>query len=104
MGFAAEFLLTAAPNYEGMFKTLLALDPRAKGQIESYIGWAKGFLKKQDRIVWFLRWVRAYLSTFIQNETFLKYAPESDAMTKFLKALGPDVTRLQGYDGEQHPE
>ena len=97
MGFSAEFLLTAAPDYRAMFNALLELDPQEKVTVDGTIGWAKQTLRKQDRIVWFLRWSRAYLSFFIKSETFKKYSEESEGMTKFLKDLDLGRERLHGY-------
>ena len=47
-----------AYNYEEMFKSILALNPESKFLIDKEITWAKRSLKKQDRVIWFLRWIR----------------------------------------------
>ena len=71
--------LLEAQDYEGMFKGILdqvqsdgewanhpdnvELKRRTESLIKTYIEWAKTTLKKNDRIVWFLRWVRYWLNT-----------------------------------------
>jgi hypothetical protein len=100
MGFTAGFLLQAA-DYTPMFKVLLAVDPGAKGQVDNAIGWARMFLKKQDRIVWFLRWVRAALAADMPES-----GPELPSGTEmpvrqdvraFRKALDADIRLLSGF-------
>lgn len=64
----ATFELIAA-NYEEMFKTLLTPQIKSLAQaetggdwigtaIKNEIAWAKEKLRKQDRIIWYLRWFR----------------------------------------------
>jgi hypothetical protein len=52
-----------AQNYEAMFNDILKLnaDPRLRHQITQDIDWARKTLRKNDRIVWFLRWVKVWL-------------------------------------------
>ena len=76
----AEFDIIAA-NYDNMFQSLLtgaeeihALNPNVlswtpaksveglKSLVKEEINWAKEHLKKNDRIVWYLRWVRFKLA------------------------------------------
>ena len=56
-------ILQEAQNYEGMFNDILKLnaDPRLRQQITQDIDWARKILRKNDRIVWFLRWVKVWL-------------------------------------------
>jgi len=56
-------ILQEAQNYEGMFNDILKLnaDPRLRHQITQDIDWARKTLRKNDRIVWFLRWVKVWL-------------------------------------------
>ena len=102
MDFSSEFLFLAAPNYEAMFKTLLVLDQRGKPQVSNAIGWAKEFLKKQDRIFWFLRWVRAYLATFLVESLTIKYPDKSwpTAATNFVKAIDRDMQMVGAHSFE----
>ena len=53
-----EHVIQEAQDYEGMFKDILASnrDPRLREQINQDISWARKTLRKNDRIVWFLRW------------------------------------------------
>jgi len=56
-------IVQEAQNYEGMFNDILKLnaDPRLRQQITQDIDWARKILRKNDRIVWFLRWVKVWL-------------------------------------------
>jgi len=56
-------ILQEAQNYEGMFNDIFKLnpDPRLRQQIELDITWARKILRKNDRIVWFLRLVKVWL-------------------------------------------
>jgi len=58
-----EQVIREAQNYEGMFNDILKLnaDPRLRQQITQDINWARKTLRKNDRIVWFLRWVKVWL-------------------------------------------
>ena len=100
MSLCSKFLVTAA-DYGPMFKVLLAVDPGAKGQVDNAIGWARMFLKKQDRIVWFLRWVRAALAADMPAS-----GPELPSGTEmpvrqdvraFRRALDADIRLLGGF-------
>lgn len=55
----SSWMLLAA-NYEDMFKQLLAFEPKLKPDVKREIDWAKSTLRKSDRIVWYLRWVRLW--------------------------------------------
>jgi hypothetical protein len=58
-----EHIIQEAQDYAGMFNDILKLnaDPRLRQQIELDITWARKTLRKNDRIVWFLRWVKLWL-------------------------------------------
>jgi hypothetical protein len=51
-----------AQNYEGMFNDIFKLDadPRLRQQITQDINWARKILRKNDRIIWFLRWSKIW--------------------------------------------
>ena len=49
-------------TYLGMFNDFVADNVQAKQTVEKYIAWARKTLKKNDRVVWFLRWVRVELA------------------------------------------
>ena len=55
-GVAARVVLAA--DYGEMFRALLAVEPEYGKVVQREIDWARKQLKKQDRIVWYLRWVR----------------------------------------------
>jgi hypothetical protein len=52
---------TAAANYQDMFTAILKLRPDLKPEVDHEISWAKQNLKKQDRVIWFLRLYRLTL-------------------------------------------
>ncbi len=55
-----DHIIIEAQNYEAMFDGLLRLNPQLRQQIAVQIDWARRVLKKNDRIVWFLRWVKLW--------------------------------------------
>jgi hypothetical protein len=63
MNLVESRLLTEATNYADMFKAMVAAlpeDQHAKvvTDFQNEIKWAKSTLKKNDRIVWYLRWFK----------------------------------------------
>ncbi len=82
--FSAYFslLLIESQNYEGMFKSL-DISP---SEYLPYITWARKVLKKNDRIVWFLRWVNYHLA--------VKFgAKPEDVLASMNKRLGTKYTK-----------
>src|SRR3954465_9863508 len=66
--------MTEAQNYESMFNDLLTQHPNDQNlheQLKLNIDWARKTLKKNDRIVWFLRWVKVFLSHPIDPSTLM---------------------------------
>ncbi len=64
MRFSELAILTEAPSsyYLGMFRDVLSsASPKVKDDVTKYITWARTTLKKDDRIIWFLRWARVEL-------------------------------------------
>jgi hypothetical protein len=55
-------IIHEAKNYEVMFNDILKLnaDPRLHQQITQDINWARKTLRKNDRIIWFLRWSKIW--------------------------------------------
>lgn len=57
-------LLLEAQDYKSMFNDLLTIYPDDREQvstnqkIKKEIKWAKSVLRKNNRIVWYLRWVK----------------------------------------------
>lgn len=83
--------LTEGANFLGMFNDFIGpdADPDGRGKVavERYITWARQNLKKNDRIVWFLRWVRVELAGRSKHKN-------SDAeLQKLNKRLGTTYTR-----------
>ena len=71
-GVLARVVLAA--DYEEMFRALLASIPEYDKVVQREIAWAKKHLRKQDRIVWYLRWVRlacAYDALFVGSIVML---------------------------------
>jgi hypothetical protein len=100
-GISKEAFDITAANYDEMFKNILQVSPThpvTQGalqlRVREEITWAKKDLKKQDRIVWWLRWFRlALLKSLVDgykdevqnDETSLgrkQYGYEPDALTK----------------------
>jgi hypothetical protein len=57
-----EQIIQEAQDYEGMFNDILKVnpDPRLSEQIKEDVNWARKTLRKNDRIVWFLRWAKLW--------------------------------------------
>jgi hypothetical protein len=55
-------IIQEAQNYEQMFNDILKLnaDPRLRQQISQHVDWARKILRKNDRIIWFLRWSKLW--------------------------------------------
>lgn len=98
-------MILEAQNYENMFASLLKKidaipdDPRpnyagaraktkkiAETTIRGYIAWARKTLKKNDRIVWFLRWARYWLEVGVLK------LPADDALKELNKKTGSNYT------------
>lgn len=87
-----QFLLEA--KYEDMFQKYKLENPYAKKHlqrvIDDYINWAKKTLKKEDRIIWFLRWAR------------IKVASEYAGYKALLdNNIDPDLNKTR--NGEESP-
>ena len=55
-------IIQEAQNYEVMFNDILKIDtdPRLRREITRDINWARKTLRKNDRIIWFLRWSKIW--------------------------------------------
>jgi hypothetical protein len=55
-------IIREAQNYEAMFSDILKADtdPRLRQEIMRDINWARKTLRKNDRIIWFLRWSKIW--------------------------------------------
>ena len=83
----ASWLLLGA-DYKKMFESLLRLAPRLKPDVNREIEWAKTTLEKNDRIVWYLRWVRLWYEDGIANGELAGFTvSEDDARKQQAKAL-----------------
>ena len=72
--------LFEAQNYEEMFNFLNNLDipandpyaqdemTKIKGRIEERIQWAKAYLKRKDRITWYLRWLKLWAINRLEDD------------------------------------
>lgn len=82
-----DYILVEAQNYRDMFKDFVAVDQTAKTLVDKYITWARTSLKKNDRIVWFLRWVRVELAGR------LKHTDSDTELAKIAKRLAISLDR-----------
>lgn len=93
-------IILEAQNYNQMFSKILEisklLEPNAQDHIqtdiEENISWAKSVLKKNDRIIWFLRliklhWAERLNQTRFQNADPEKIAEVSRILTKEIETL-----------------
>ena len=76
-------------TYLGMFNDFIIDNAKAKQSVEKYINWARQNLKKNDRVVWFLRWVRVELA----GST--KHTDSEHELQRLNKRLG---TNFGSYD------
>jgi hypothetical protein len=55
-----DHVIQEAQNYEVMFNDILKVgsDPRLRWEITRDVNWARKTLRKNDRIIWFLRWLK----------------------------------------------
>jgi hypothetical protein len=55
-----DHIIQEAQNYEAMFNDILKVGsgPRLRQEITRDINWARKTLRKNDRIIWFLRWLK----------------------------------------------
>ena len=60
-----DHVIVEAQNYQEMFNDIFKLNPnpQLRRQIADNIDWARRTLRKNDRIVWFLRWVKLWASS-----------------------------------------
>lgn len=82
--------LLEAPNYVGMFNDFIAAKDARNDPtpiIEKYIKWARQTLKKNDRIVWFLRFVRVELAGQ------LRHADSDAELARLNRKLGTHYSR-----------
>jgi hypothetical protein len=98
--FDAEAMsITAAVNYDEFFQTLLKLSPDIMSWVGSEIAWAKRVLKKQNRIVWWLRWAR-YVCAATAAERTGPHQKEvqayADKLKKELQSRGAKVEPMDG--------
>ena len=90
-------MLAWNPDYKALFPSLLrrhvGTDGRYPGlrSLDEIIKWAKRNLRKEDKIVWFLRWVRLYVAEGVDQE-FQRRAPGEEEyfarlVNKYVKQL-----------------
>lgn len=87
--------LLEAQDYEGMFRAFLDSDAvknlpdggtSIRNEVKNCISWARRILKKNDRIVWFLRWARVILRQQAKDSI-------DAAMAELNKSLKTNYTR-----------
>jgi hypothetical protein len=122
MNLLESFMLSEGTNYLSMFNDFIGNDDKARATIEKYVSWAKINLKKNDRIVWFLRWVRVELAgklrhtdsdaeiTKVNRRLGTNYArydlvPVNNLMTNLAHYLSLPIPKIQGVVwGKQSPQ
>jgi hypothetical protein len=94
-------------DYMAMFKPLLALDPTLKTTAAREIEWAKTHLKKNDRIVWYLRWWRLYwenlMINYIDKSKKLK-EKDSETITAIINIFKKDMAAFNAKSKEKITE
>lgn len=96
---AQDLTENAKKRYQQIFQNIYPLLPQqAQQRVNEYIDWARKVLKKDDRVVWYLRYIRV----FFLGE-LLKNNPED---AQLAKTHQKDVNRLmqQGQMSEQQVE
>lgn len=83
----------AADRYRQMFQGILQTNPKLKKNVDAEISWAQKTLKKDDKIIWYLRFSQIYM--MMSN---LPQTPE--ATQAFEKKLG-NVARKAGVTPEK---
>lgn len=86
----AKLLTRIAASYDDMFKPLLAVAPEYSTDVKNAISWAKSVLKKENRVVWYLRWARLEMlwdakDSFERNESDQGAEPEKDELKESRK-------------------
>ena len=69
-------LLRTAADFRPMFTALLQIRPDAKEAVDENIAWAKRILKREDRIVWYLRWFRFLKTENLVHESGNPFADQ----------------------------
>jgi len=87
---AYEFLFEAA--YDSMVAAMIKQFPEKKTDIDHWVTWCKNNLKKADRIIWFLKIVRAHLSDKLGLKELGHYR------FKDLQILATGILHFYGYD------
>lgn len=96
------FEIQSKEDYLSTFNTLLEADPRQRDRVSELVNWGMNVLKKNDRIVWFLRIVKLHLLRSMiakaKEETNAKKIGvlekiENKELAKFRKA-GTDLGEL----------
>jgi hypothetical protein len=82
-----ETLIEGSKDYITMFNDFIADNVQAKQAVDKYINWARQNLKKNDRIVWFLRWARVELAGRA------KHTDSDTELQRLNKRLGTDFSR-----------
>lgn len=94
-------LLFEADRYRPMFAALLAANPRLQHMVDEEINFARTTLKREDRIIWYLRWFRVTLlaadkqvaaANAISRPEIVPGAPRPDA-------LAAERTQLERWVG-----
>lgn len=82
-----------AVDYTEMFKQMLAVAPSLKPDVNREVDWAKTVLKKNDRITWYLRWVRLFLENAVGERAggFIEDEKEKQRVDQMAQMLKKDI-------------
>ena len=87
---AYEFIIEAA--YDQMIASMKAKSPEHSALIDEWLKWAKQSLVKADRIIWFMKVIRAHINSSLSEKELGTYQFSTIAQ------LAADIHHFYGYD------
>lgn len=87
-------VLQEATDYRQMFNPILKKYPQDAPKVEQEIAWAKQVLRKNDRIVWYLRW--AYMEMLAEVDPAQAQAARNRYVQRF-HVEAPSVPHMRYY-------
>jgi hypothetical protein len=90
-------MLAEATKYDAMFGEIVRLAPQVASRIESEINWAREVLKREDRIIWFLRIARLNIVRAIESTGVVGQNPEHVKQVEILaKKYTAQLAKVMG--------
>lgn len=90
--------LTESHNYEEMFNIFKKLKSWKDSNLTHYIDWARKKLKKEDRIVWYLGWIRYKLLLTASRNTEYVQPEDLPIINAFLKKEKQNILKVTGKE------